>query len=206
MCIRNHHLPKGRDAGLTLVELVMFIVVVSIALLGIVKMLDYTTSKSVDPQRRKQALSIAEGLLEEVELAHFTFCDPTDATADSATSTAGCTTTVENVGPEAGNARPFDNVNDYVTAFGAAQSSFNSGATLVDANGAAFPVTGYTATLTIAPDANLGPAGGTIASAAAPASMEVLRITVTVSYGNNESVTLEGYRTRYNPRGPNSSS
>jgi MSHA pilin protein MshD len=206
MFIRNHHASKRRETGLTLVELVMFIVVVSIALLGIVKMLDYTTSKSVDPQRRKQALSIAEGLLEEVELAHFTFCDPTDATADSATSTAGCTTTVENVGPETGNARPFDNVNDYVTAFGAALSSFNSGATLVDANGTAFPVTGYTATLMITPDANLGPAGGTIASTAAPASMEVLRITVTVSYGSTESVTLEGYRTRYNPRGPNSSS
>ena len=50
-----------------------------------------TTANSADPVRSKQALMIAESLLEEVALAGFTYCDPTSANADSAAGTAGCT-------------------------------------------------------------------------------------------------------------------
>jgi MSHA pilin protein MshD len=174
----------------------MVIVVISIAVIGVVEVLNYTTRNSVDPQLRKQALSLAEGLLEEVELAQFTYCDLADPAAGTASSAADCSV-AEGVGPEAGNSRPFDNVNDYVTAYGSAQSSFNNGGpTLLDANGTAFPVSGYSATLTISPDGGLGPAGSQLAGT------EVLHISVTVSYSGG-SVTLDGYRTRYNPQGPN---
>lgn len=182
-----------RQSGLTLIELVMFIVIVSAGLAGILSILNLTMRHSADPLPRKQALAIAEALLEEVRLSHFTFCDPSDAQAEEADSTGDCTT-AEAVGPEAGNVRPFDNVNDYVTAFGAAQAAFNSGGVLADVTGAALPVPGYTATLTITPEALNG-----ISSGSSPATMEVLRISVTVNYGS-ESITLDGYRTRYAPR------
>jgi MSHA pilin protein MshD len=199
MCIRSRRLPQRREAGLTLVELIMFILVISIAVVGVVEILSYTTRNSADPQARKQALAIAEGLLEEVELAHFTYCDPTDATADTATGAfltvtpgvppIGCTSIIEDAGqksPEPVNGRPYDNVNDYV-------DDYNSLKTYTtDATGAAFP-NGYTATIKIVPEALNG-----IASTNSPASTDVLRITVTVTYANG-SVTLDGYRTRYAP-------
>lgn len=177
----------SRQSGLTLVELVMFIVIVSAALAGILSVLNLTMRHSADPLQRKQALAIAEALLEEVRLSHFTFCDPADPKAEEAASATDCTVP-ENVGPEAGNARPYDNVNDYVTAYGVPQAPFNSGGVLADVTGAALPVSGYTATLTVTPE---GIGTGTTAG-------DVLRISVTVNYGS-ESITLDGYRARYAP-------
>ena len=205
MSIYRNGSAEPRQHGLSLIELIIAIVVVTVAVVGTLQVLNVTTRHSGDPQIRKQALSIAEGLLEEVELAHFTYCDPSDpaATLVTTTSPALCTI-VENVGQGTGGepvtARPFDNVNDYVTAFGAAQNTFNNGgATLRDATGNPIAVTGnYTATVTIAPDAGLGPAASPIPSNATPATTNVLRITVSVSNGN-ETVMLDGYRTRYAP-------
>ena len=42
--------------GVTLVELVVFIVIVSVALAGVLKVLDITNRGSADPLIRKQAL------------------------------------------------------------------------------------------------------------------------------------------------------
>ncbi len=195
--------PARRQGGLSLVELVMFMVIVSVAVVAVVQVMNLTVRGSAAPLARKQALLIAESLLEEVQLAHFTFCDPNDANAETATvaavGVAGCAATVENVGRVAGEARPFDNVNDYVNQFGTTEAAFNNAAgALADVNLIALPVTGYTATLSIVPQ-NLGPAAAPIVSTAAPATMEVLRITVTVTVGA-ESVVLDGYRTRYAPR------
>jgi MSHA pilin protein MshD len=192
-----------------MIELIMFIAIVGIAVIGVMGLLSYTTRNSVDPLLRKQALAIAGGLLEEVELARFTYCDPNDATAETAGSAAigpgACTSIVENVGPEpatatyAANARPYDNVNDYVSAFGVPQRAFDVDGVLADASGNNFgdrPQLGaYQATLTITPEALNG-----IASSGNPATMDVLRISVKVSYnGGRDAVTLDGYRTRHSP-------
>lgn len=196
MFIDKPHSSALKQRAFSLIELVFFIAIVSIALAGVLSIINLNTSRSVDPQMRKQALAIAEGLLEEIELAHFTFCDPTDPLAATATSTAGCTSASyqENFGQEAvagAISRPFDNVNDYVTASGVAQ---NFTTNMV---GAALP-SGYTASVTITADSNLGPSGSTISSSAAAAGMNALRISVTVSFSGG-SVTLDGYRTRYAP-------
>ena len=82
------------QAGATLVELVVFIVVVSVAVAAVLLAMNAVTRGSPDPMMRKQALAIAEALLEEVELMPFTFCDPDDAnvsTAQSATTGIGTT-------------------------------------------------------------------------------------------------------------------
>jgi MSHA pilin protein MshD len=177
--------------GLTMVELIMFIVIVSVAVVGVLKVIGDTTAHSVDPIRRKQALAIAESLLEEIELAKFTYCDATDTNAAQAAAPASCTVP-EVFGQEAGgSARPFDNVNDYVAGSGVAT------AYSTDAAGNAWP-TGYAATVTVTADAGLGPAGATIPSNATSAGMNALRITVSVTYGQ-DTLTLDGYRTRYAP-------
>jgi MSHA pilin protein MshD len=58
----------GRQRGFTLIELIIFIVVVGVGVAGILSV--YTTSikNSADPLVRKQALAIAESLLEEILL------------------------------------------------------------------------------------------------------------------------------------------
>lgn len=180
MCIPKYRLRlRWMQPGFTLVELVIFIVIVSVALIGILQVLNMTTRNSVDPQLRKQALSIAEALMERVSSARFTFCDPADPNAENATSAANCAI-VEAVGPENGT---LDNVNDHVAAFGVPQAI-----AIADVNGVNAPnLAAYAARLTITPQA-LG---------AVPADASLL-ITIEVSYGA-ETIRLDGYRTRYAP-------
>ncbi len=200
--------PSVRQRGVTMIELILFIVIVGIAVGGILTVMNLSTRGSVDPVRRKQALIIAEGLLEEIELAKFSYCDPADPAADDAdntTSAAACATAPERWGQQApepaGSGRPYDNVNDYVTAPDTWTTAFNNGAgVLVDANGTPLDVKGYSARVKIVP-AVLGAIGNDLASppnAGNTADTVVLRITVEVSY-DGESVTLDGYRVRYAP-------
>ncbi len=105
---------RRTQRGLTLIELVMFIVIVSVGIAGILAVLNVTARSSADPLAPKQALAIAEALLEEIQLAPFTFCDPDDANAAKRRQRRrlrhACP---KGLGPEAGDARPYDNVNDY---------------------------------------------------------------------------------------------
>jgi MSHA pilin protein MshD len=199
-----------RQRGVTLIELILFIVIVGIAVGGILTVMNLTSRGSVDPVRRKQALIIAEGLIEEVELAKFSYCDPADPDASDdnvVKSAAACTVAPEKWGqlnPEstdASSGRPFDNINDYVTAPGVPTAAFdNAGGVLVDATGNPLGVAGYTARLTITPVAlqGIGNELGNPPSVLNTADTEVLRITVTVSF-DGQSITLDGYRTRYAP-------
>ena len=65
MCTRH------RQHGISLVELIMFIVIVSVALAGILLVMNVTTKSSADPLVHKQALAAAQSLLEEIELQDF---------------------------------------------------------------------------------------------------------------------------------------
>src|SRR5712664_2854024 len=193
------HRPRA-ERGVSLVELIVFIVVVSIGVAGVVGALSMATRASADPMIQKQALAIAEALLEEVQLQPFTYCDPDDPQAATAQSAAvgetGCTAaaSVENLmaaettppyGPETRTSatNPSDNVNDY--------NSLLSLVGITDITGAPIPGLGlYTATVSVANQA----------LALVPAS-ESLLITVTVTgpTGTNTTVVLDGYRVRYAP-------
>lgn len=187
-----------RQRGVTLIELIMFIVIIGAALAGLLQVLNFTTKESADPVRQKQALMIAEGLLEEVRLAGFTWCDPTDPKMAEAASAADCSIPEvfgQGNGSEPVGNRPYDNVNDYVDAPGVAKAAFNNaGGELADMNGNPMGVTGYSATVTIRP-AVLNGTGSTANDSA------VLRITVEVSY-DGQTLALDGYRTRYAPNMP----
>ena len=179
MCIEAGLRPAPQR-GVTLIELILFIVIVSLAVTGVLAALRLTTGASADPLRRKQALMIAEGLLEEVQVAKFTFCDPSSVDAESAASSAGCAVperfgqgggagaAQEPIGP-----RPYDNVNDYVATAGAAVAAFDINGVLSDATGAPLALPGYTVRLTIQPEALGGIAPGNTAADVG----NVLRIT-----------------------------
>jgi len=186
-----------RQRGISLIETILFMVIVSVAVAGVMGVYAITTRSSADPLVRKQALAIAESLLEEVRLMPFTYCDPDDANVTTATSAvvgAGptfCATAAEAaMAPEVGETRysattPFDNVNDY--------HGFDTAAAvpagICDISGACIAaLAGYRATVAVAPTAFNG----------IPAT-EALLITVTVTGPNGEAVSLSGIRTRHAP-------
>lgn len=187
MCINSTRHAACRQKGISLIELVLFIVIVSVGIAGILSVMNVTTRASADPLQRKQALAVAEALLEEVSLLPFTDCDPDGLQAN------GSCTQPEILGPEPGESRtslstPFDNVNDY-NGF-----ALNGGGTDLGNSANVTVPDGYAAAVSVASDTNFGQ-GATVLPA-----VDALRITVTVAYGT-DSIVLEGYRTRYAPAG-----
>ena len=63
--------PATKQRGISLIELIIFIVIISIALTGILLEMNQVTAHSADPLLRKQAMAAAESLLEEIELQDF---------------------------------------------------------------------------------------------------------------------------------------
>ena len=75
----------ARQKGITLIELIVFMVIVGVAMTGIISSINFNVRHSADPVVKKQALAIAEALLEEIELMPFTICDPDDPNVTTAT-------------------------------------------------------------------------------------------------------------------------
>jgi MSHA pilin protein MshD len=185
---------RQRAHGLSLIELVIFIVVLGVGFAGVLVLYNQATRSSVDPIVRKQVLAIASSLLEEIELRGFTYCDPDDANVYTATSTGvganacASATTVEAIGPEAGETTrsQFDNVNDYngLTMVSGIQDI--TGTTISGLGD--YQVTNVSVT-------NVG------ATFSLPAD-EVLLISLTVTGPADVNVTLQGYRFRYAPNSP----
>lgn len=63
--------PASRQRGISLIELIMFVVIITVALAGILQVMNLTSGHSADTLVRKQALAVAESMLEEVELQDF---------------------------------------------------------------------------------------------------------------------------------------
>jgi MSHA pilin protein MshD len=144
MCI-----PRSRVAGISLVELVIFIVVVGVAVAGVLSVMNITTRHSADPMVQKQALAIAESMLEEVALQNFT--KPAGGFG----------------GPfSLANRALFDSVDDY--------NGFAT-AGIYDLTGSAIPgLGGYSLLVAVTPSP-VGPAGNQVPAAQA----RLIRVTVT---------------------------
>lgn len=186
---------KYDQRGISLIELIVFIVIISVALTGVLLVLSTAVKSSADPIIRKQALAIAESLLTEIEQQPFTYCDLQDANVETANTTAGCafsTNAEDNGGASLGPVpntetrysatNPFDNVADY------AGFSENNIHDLTQS----YVMTGYNASVAITRVGNAAPFSVITDQSA------VLKISVTVTNGS-ESITLTGYRFRYAP-------
>jgi MSHA pilin protein MshD len=93
MCVKQR-----RQSGFTLIELIVFIVIVSVGLAGVLTSLNFSVQHSADPLQPKQALAIAESMLEEILLKNYS--DP---------GAAACAAS------PAGARNCFDDVSDYAT-------------------------------------------------------------------------------------------
>ena len=154
--------------GVSLVELVIFIVVIGIALSSVAGALAFASRATADPLVQRQALAVAESLLQEVLAQPFVLLNP-DGSAEA-------------LGPEPGETRgsataPFNHVNDY------AGYSITG---IVDAGGA--PIAGlaaYSASVTVTHVAFDG-----------VAAADCLRVQVTVTGPGGTSITVSGIRVR----------
>jgi MSHA pilin protein MshD len=81
-----------QQQGLTLIELILSMLIISIALVGVFSVMNLTVSHSADPLVQHQAIAIAEAYLEEIQLQAFNDPDGTNSGETRAT---------------------FDNVDDY---------------------------------------------------------------------------------------------
>jgi len=157
--------------GVTLVELVMAIVIISIAVVSVLNLFALTAGRSADPLLTRQSLAIAESLLEEIMSQPFTIND-LDGGANA-------------IGPEAGESRgsttaPFDHVDDY---HGYTMNG------IVGADGTAVAgLENFGATVTVQQQAldNIGNTAG-------------LLVTVTVTPPGGAPVSLSGFRARVAP-------
>jgi MSHA pilin protein MshD len=197
--------------GVSLIELIIFIVVVGTALAGVVSMLNIGVTHSADPMLQKQMQTIAEGLLDEIDQMPFSACDPVNNTNPSATTTTQCSpaSSWQQLGYPAAGVSPrssFNNVGNYCSNAGPGAATCapltlgSSSTKLPDLTGstAGAPL-GYWAAITLTPEALWGiSSSSTGATAAAAAAMNVLRVTVVVHFGN-DSLTMETYRTRWSP-------
>lgn len=166
------------QTGVSLVELVMFIVVISVGVAGILSVMSYTTQRSADPMIRQQAILIAESYMEEILLKPF--LDPSTPAA-----TQVCPT------KEASRAS-YDNTCDY-------NGLLDSGARDQQGNSIS-GLTAYNISVSVAGDAAvaLGPTASQIVNTL-PNTIRVLRIDLTVTHSDipDLQIPLTGYRTHY---------
>jgi MSHA pilin protein MshD len=156
-----------RQCGISLIELIVFIVILSVALTGVLLVMNQVTAHSADPLIHKQAIAAAESLLEEIELQDFV--DRGD----------GVTT----VCPPASVVTAANRATDYHIV-----SCYNGFAMagITDLNNNPIGLGAYDASVTIADEAL-----GTVAAGSA------VRITVTVTDPQGNEIAIDGYRTHY---------
>jgi MSHA pilin protein MshD len=165
-------LPRGMLAscqrGFTLIELIIFIVVVSAGLAGILSVMNTVVKSSADPLVRKQAIAVAESMLEEILLKEYD--DPTTATCAAGTS---------------GERHLWNDVCDY--------AGYVTTAGIVNPDAAASPVAGLGNYNIAKAD---GSAGVVIVDPAASAVPTLRQVTVHVT-GPQGTISLTGYRGNY---------
>lgn len=74
---------KRTARGFTLIELIIFIVVVGVGLAGIVSVMNTVVKSSADPMVRKQAIALADSVMEEI--LQKAFDDPDGVQGNEAT-------------------------------------------------------------------------------------------------------------------------
>ncbi len=168
-----------RQAGVTLVELVMYIAIVSVGIAGILVVMNVTTRYSADPMVEQQALLIAESYMEEI--LHKRFTDPTGGTTQICPA------------PEGGGRASYDNVCDY--------HNLNDSAGAVDQLGNTVTgLTAYNVSVTVVGSVGdatvLGPTASQVTNSGA---LRVLRVDVEITNDDipDFRLLLTGYRTNY---------
>ncbi len=170
MSIRRPAAPRTRgpyQAGVTLIELVLAIVIIGVSLGGILGAIGFVTKNSADPLLRKQAIVLAESLLEEIET-----CDMIAAASNTAVTIANRLTS-------------YHVVSDY--------NGFSTSSGVTAADGTAISgLASYNFKPAVSVSAiSSGELGASVLTT------QAVKITVSVTDPEGIVTTLTGYRTAY---------
>ncbi len=176
------------QTGVTLVELIIAIVIISIASVALLTGLGFQTARNVDPMIQSQAQMLAKQYLSEV--LSKPFFDPSadprlspSVSRDAADDSAADTTARDS---NATNRLLFDNIFEY--------NGFNQPTQELD--GTAVPeLAGYQISISI--DDSVGLTLGTLANPGTLCPPDILRVDVTVTDPRGQQTQLSGYRTSY---------
>ncbi len=131
----EHTTFRQRQLGLSLVELIMFIVIVSVGIAGILLVMNVSVKSSADPMLRKQAVAMAEAILDEVLAKDY--ANPAGGFVESTPSTCP--------------GRPqYDDVDDYACFSGAPATAVIFGNSTLGATSIG-ALSSYSATVSVAP-------------------------------------------------------
>ncbi len=161
-----------RERGVTLIEVLMCVVIVSAALAAIVNLLAVSAAHSADPLIQRQSLAINQALIQEIDTMPFSATDPRTGAA-------------EGMGPEPGESRgsattPFDDPRDY--------AGYTESGIVTPSGTAIAGLSQYSASVAVSQQAM-----GNV-----PSTSGVL-VTVTVTGPTGESFNLYSYRAMYAP-------
>ncbi len=169
MCMNEPAEVRARhSSGVSLIEAVMFIVVVSVALVVVLKAFDIANQGSADPLLRRQSMAIAQSLLDEITAKPFGSA-ATDVPADG--YLAGPVTSATRASA--------DDVDDY--------NGFSmTGISRLDSTDVLPGLSNYQVSVAV-----VAAAFGTVPASAG------WRITVTVTDPSGAQLALDGYRANY---------
>lgn len=164
MCRNTRHF---YCSGFTLIEIIVTIVVLSIASTALLSVFTSTVSTSANPMIQQQAIAIAEAYMEEILLKDFS--DPQGGELGTA---------------ESGETRAsYDDVQDY--------NSLAPGAAPTDQNNGSIGVTGYSVTISVVMPSSTAEELNGIPAA------DTRRIDISVNHPAIDPINLSGYRTNY---------
>jgi len=196
-------LAKRARRGFTLIDLLVVITLTGTIAGSLTVVFSRLASQSAASLREREAQWLVQALLAEARAMPFTYCDPQDARAATATGAfvgpTGCATSVDQLGPEPGESRynpaaRLDGVGDY-------QGFTMPGpccATFCDRNGA--PLGGAPRLAGCQLRVNTVPqAMPALPALDANGRAQALRIVVTLACPGRADVVAEGVRVRHAP-------
>lgn len=182
----------SKQVGVTLVELIIAIVIISIAVVAILQSLGQQTLRNVDPMLQSQAQLLAKQFLDEVKSKSF-FDPSADPRLVPNLTAAQLITSIADQAQrnaDATNRLTWNNLYEY--------HSYND-SEVRNADGTAIPeLSGYSVTISvdISEGLSMGSAPNALINiASCPATLALITVTVTDPRGQQTS--LQGYRTRY---------
>lgn len=162
-----------RQRGFTLIELIIFIVVVSAGLAGILSVMNTVVKSSADPMVRKQAMALADSILEEILLK--AYCDPDTVIVNPPNPPACGVNTVESGRDTYDDVEDYHGINEVISATSPIFLNMPPG------------LYGYKIQIAL----EVPPA-----AAAKLDTLVAKKVTVTITRGT-EVITMTGYRSNY---------
>ena len=158
---------RADQRGLTLIELIMFMVIVTAGIAGILLVINTVVKSSADPMVRKQSIAMADAVLEEVLLKAYQ-----NPTGGFSTTPATCASD-----------RPLlDDVSDYACFDGTLATTKILGSQMLASATGPLPDTFW---------------AKVVVSAVTVSGVSMKKVTVTVTDPSNATYALSGYRANY---------